>query len=145
MQLRVQLECEGISKQFGRLNHLVSGNKRDAEGCGQFNGEGESKEVISAFAVELVSFHSINVRKNEIDSFLRKRIEGRAGRDDIPEKGVILLYMCLLIRSIGITEKHVSFQIASGIVFKGRNQAELTAIVCKDNGDDLRKGKSKSV
>ena len=36
------------------------------------------------------------------------------------------------------------FQIASSIVFKGRNQAELTAIICKDNGDDLGKGKTKS-
>ena len=136
MQQRVQLECEGISKQFGGLNHLVSGNKRDTKGCGQLSGEGEREEVISAFSVELVSFHGINVRKNEIDSFLRKRIEGRAGRDDVPEKGVILFYMCLLIRSIGITEKHVSFQIGSHIVFKGRNQAELTAIIRKDNGDN---------
>ena len=46
----------------------------------------------------MLSLYGVDMRKDEIDSLLRKAVKGRAGFDNISEQGVIFLNLSLLVR-----------------------------------------------
>ena len=67
-------------------------------------------------------------------------IEGRAGGNDIPEEGVILLDPGLLGRGMRITEEEGRFLNAVIVVLESKHIREFAAVVGEDDGEQRGKG-----
>ena len=104
---------------------------------GKFLGVGKSKHLIGAFPVELPAQNAVHMRKNQVDSILRKVVEGCTAWDDISQKCMIVFNMRLLVGSIGITEEKRRLLKTTAVIFKSRNSAEFTAVIREKNGKDI--------
>lgn len=80
--------------------------------------------------------------EDQINGILGEIVEGRAGRNDIPEEGVILLDPGLLGRGMRITEEEGGFLIAVAVVLECKDIRELAAVVSEDDGEKRGKGEA---
>ena len=81
------------------------------------------------------SGYRIDVGENEIHRFLGEVIERLALGDNIPEQGMVLLYLRLLAGAHRITKEQAQFLLAIRIVFKGEDIRELSTVIREDDRD----------
>ena len=91
------------------MNYFISRDIRNPQSRSQFYGESESEQLVGAFPIELVSFNSIDVGKDEIDRILGKGVERRVRRNDVSKESMILFNVRFLVRSIRIAEPFFKF------------------------------------
>ena len=77
------------------------------------------------------------MRKDQVDSILGKSIERGAEGNNVPEKGVIFFDFRFFVRGAGLAEEQMGFLVAAKIIFENRGQAELAAVVGKQEGGDV--------
>jgi len=86
------------------------------------------------------SFHTVDVGKDQIYSFLGIGVKGSAFGYDFPEKGVVLFHFRFLTGLARITEKEVGFFLVIGHrVFDIEDIGKLTAVIGQDQRAKIAK------
>lgn len=80
--------------------------------------------------------------EDEVNRILRKVIEGRALRDNVTEKGMVLFNKGLLGSAHGITVKQGDFPFPILVIFKGEGIREFPAVVTQEGVHDCRDGEA---
>ena len=80
--------------------------------------------------------------EDEINRILRKVIEGRALRDNVTEKGMVLFNKGFLGSAHGITVEQGDFPFPILVIFKGEGIREFPAVVAQEGVHDCRDGEA---
>ena len=89
--------------------------------------------------MKLITLHGINVGKDQIDVFLRKRVKGSSGGNNAAKEGVIVFDVGFLIGSVGVAEEERGFFKARGVVFKSEDVGKLAAVIGQDQREQVAK------
>ena len=104
----------------------------------QILGTGEREHLECTFAVKLLPKNAVDMRENQIDGFLRERIERSAAGNDGAEHRVVVFDVQLLVRLVRIAEKQSRFPAACEVIFEG-GVAEFSAVIREQNGENITK------